>query len=120
MIDPPHWTAEQLEANREKARAAFTQERLEEPLEDYLEAFDEYQGHVEELLEATVDLSDLDTPALDVLGDPKLLEAFRYLAAPPISALPPATAALCRSRAPAGPPRRPPQVTSAPPRQPRR
>lgn len=86
MIDPPHWTAEQLEADREKARAAFTQERLEEPLEDYLEAFDEYQGHVEELLETTVDLSDLDTPALDVLGDPNLLEAFRYLAAPPISA----------------------------------
>lgn len=85
MIDPPHWTPEQLEVDRAKASAAFTKERLEEPLEDYLEAFDVYQGHVEELLEATVDLSDLDTPALDVLGDPRLLEAFRYLAAPPIS-----------------------------------
>lgn len=85
MIDPPHWTPEQLDADRAKASAAFSKERLEEPLEDYLEAFDEYQGHVEELLETTVDLSDLDTPALDVLGDPRLLEAFRYLAAPPIS-----------------------------------
>lgn len=85
MIDPPHWTSEQLEADRLKSSAAFSKERLEEPLEDYLEAFDVYQGHVEELLEATVDLSDLDTPALDVLGDPRLLEAFRYLAAPPIS-----------------------------------
>lgn len=85
MIEPPHWTPEQLEVDRLKASAAFTKERLEEPLEDYLEAFDVYQGHVEELLEATVDLSDLDTPALDVLGDPRLLEVFRYLAAPPIS-----------------------------------
>ncbi|VVT11845.1 Type-2 restriction enzyme XamI [Sphingomonas aurantiaca] len=85
MIEPPHWTPDQLEIDRQKASAAFSKERLEEPLEDYLEAFDEYQGHVEDLLEATVDLSDLDTPALDVLGDPRLLEAFRYLAAPPIS-----------------------------------
>lgn len=85
MNEPPLWTSDQLEADRLKASAAFTKERLEEPLEDYLEAFDVYQGHVEELLEATVDLSDLDTPALDVLGDPRLLEAFRYLAAPPIS-----------------------------------
>ena len=85
MIDPPSWTSERLEADRRKASAVFSKERLEEPLEDYLEAFDVYQGHVEELLEATIDLSDLDTPALDVLGDPRLLEAFRYLAAPPIS-----------------------------------
>lgn len=86
MIDPPVWTAEQLEADRLKASAAFTKERLEEPLEDYLEAFDLYQGYVEELLETTIDLTDFDTPALEVLGEPHLLEAFRYLAAPPISA----------------------------------
>lgn len=85
MIDPPVWTKGQLEADRAKASAAFSKERLEEPLEDYLEAFDEYQGYVEEVLETTVDLSALDTIALDVLGDPHLLEAFRYLAAPPIS-----------------------------------
>ncbi|MBE2241957.1 MAG: XamI family restriction endonuclease [Burkholderiaceae bacterium] len=84
-MDPPVWTKGQLEADRAKASAAFSKERLEEPLEDYLEAFDEYQGYVEEVLETTVDLSALDTTALDVLGDPHLLEAFRYLAAPPIS-----------------------------------
>lgn len=85
MIEPPIWTSEQLEADRLKSSAAFSKERLEEPLEDYLEAFDEYQGYVEEVLETTVDLSNLETPALDVLGDQHLLEAFRYLAAPPIS-----------------------------------
>lgn len=86
MIDPPVWSSEQLDADRLKASAAFTKERLEEPLEDYLEAFDLYQGYVEDLLETTVDLTDLDTPALEVLSDPHLLEVFRYLAAPPISA----------------------------------
>ena len=85
MIEPPVWTDDQLEADRIKAIAAFSRERLEEPLEDYLEAFDEYQGHIEVVLEATVDLTELDTTALDVLGDPRLLEAFRYLAGPPIS-----------------------------------
>ncbi len=85
MIEPPIWTSEQLEADRLKSSAAFSKERLEEPLEDYLEAFDEYQGYVEEVLETTVDLSNLEAPALDVLGDQHLLEAFRYLAAPPIS-----------------------------------
>lgn len=85
MIDPPIWTDDQLETARSKAIAAFSKERLEEPLEDYLEAFDEYQGHIEVVLETTVDLTELDTTALDVLGDPRLLETFRYLAGPPIS-----------------------------------
>jgi hypothetical protein len=71
--------------DRMKAISFFRKERLEEPLEDYLEAFDVYQGYVEEFLETTVDLTQLDSQALEVLTDPNLLEAFRYLAAPPIS-----------------------------------
>lgn len=86
MIDPPLWTKEQLEADRLNAVGLFRKERMEEPLEDYLEAFDEYQGYIEELLETTVDLSQLEGTALEVLTDPHLLAAFRYLAAPPISA----------------------------------
>ncbi|MCS6302759.1 MAG: XamI family restriction endonuclease [Nitrospira sp.] len=38
------------------------------------------------MLETTVDLSRLDSTALEVLTDPHLLQAFRYIAAPPISA----------------------------------
>lgn len=86
MIEPPVWTSAQLDAERERSREEFSRERLEEPLEDYLEAFDQYQGYVEEVLETTVDLTDFQTSALDVLCDPRLQEAFRYLAAPPISA----------------------------------
>ena len=85
MIDPPRWRNEQLDADRLKARALFSKERMEEPLEDYLEAFDEYQGHIEEFLETTVDLAQFEGMGLEVLTDPHLLEAFRYLAAPPIS-----------------------------------
>jgi hypothetical protein len=85
VIDPPSWTKEQLETGRAKAISLFRKERMEEPLEDYLEAFDEYQGHIEEFLETTVDLAQLEGTALEVLTDPHLLEAFRYLAAPPIS-----------------------------------
>jgi hypothetical protein len=85
VIDPPEWTRGQLEADRINAIGLFRKERMEEPLEDYLEGFDEYQGYIEELLESTVDLSRLDDTALEVLSDPHLLEAFRYIAAPPIS-----------------------------------
>ena len=85
MIEPPVWTDEQLESDRVKALALFRKERMEEPLEDYLEAFDEYRGYFENLLETTVDLVELERSALEVLTDPHLLEAFRYLAAPPIS-----------------------------------
>ncbi|PKF26836.1 XamI family restriction endonuclease [Pseudomonas hunanensis] len=85
MIEPPVWSKEQLLEDSKKASAEFTKERLEEPLEDYLEAFDEYQGHIEEVLETTVDLSHLDGAALELLSEGHLLHAFRYLAAPPIS-----------------------------------
>ena len=85
MIDPPIWTGEELEADRLKASAEFIRERLEEPLEDYLEAFDDHLGVIEELLEMTVDLTEIDGSAIDILTSPKLLEAFRYLGAPPIS-----------------------------------
>jgi hypothetical protein len=58
---------------------------MQEPLEAYLVALETYQGNFEDLLERTVDLTDLDSPALAVLTDPELLNAFRYLAGPPIS-----------------------------------
>lgn len=84
-IDPPRWTDEQLEADRLAAIEAFRVERMQEPLEAYLEAFDEYRGAVEDLLEQTVDLTQLSDSAVEVLTDPALLEAVRYLAGPPIS-----------------------------------
>ncbi|ASJ87486.1 XamI family restriction endonuclease [Pseudomonas aeruginosa] len=85
MTLPAHWTEEQLEEQRLAAIEIFRRRRMEEPLEQYIANFDEYQGVIEELLESTLDLSDIDSRLVDVLTAPKLLEAFRYLAGPPIS-----------------------------------
>lgn len=86
MIDPPRWTAAQLEEARRTAIQRFREERFEEPLELYLEIFEEYQGHLDDLLESTVDLAELEESALEILSDKDLLWAFRFLAGPPISA----------------------------------
>ena len=86
MIDSPVWSDNQLDADRVKAVAALSKEHLEEPLGDYLEAFDEYQEHIEEFLAITSDFWEIDEEtALDFLSDPRLLDVFRYLAGPPIS-----------------------------------
>jgi len=85
MINPPKWTAEQLASESEQAKEVFRQQRLKEPLEAYLEVFERSQGSIENLFESTVDLTKLDEAATGILTDEKLLEAFRYLAGPPIS-----------------------------------
>jgi hypothetical protein len=63
----------------------FRQQRVTEPLEAYLDFFDDYQGVIEELLESTVDLTRLREQATGFLADKKGLFAIRYLAGPPIS-----------------------------------
>lgn len=79
------WLANELERDRQLAIEQFRRERLEEPLEEYGETFDRVQGIIEELLEGTVDLSQLEEQALEILTAPLKLEGFRYLAGPPIS-----------------------------------
>lgn len=82
----PRWTREQLEHGLLKAKEQFRQERMQEPLEAYLDAFDRYHGCVENLLKASIDLVQLESTAVEILTQPDLLEAFRYLAGPPLSA----------------------------------
>jgi hypothetical protein len=86
MIVPPRWTREQFAEDLSRAREFFRQERMREPLEAYLDAFDLCQGFVETLLQTSTDLTRLEAAAVDILADPQLLEAFRYLAGPPLSA----------------------------------
>ena len=83
---PPRWTRERLQEGLQHAKEQFRQERMQEPLEAYLDAFDRYQGFVENLLETSIDLVQLESTAVDILTQPDLLEAFRYLAGPPLSA----------------------------------
>jgi hypothetical protein len=85
MIDAPVWTAEELQQERRRSIEIFRQQRIEEPLEQYLEAFDRTRGCIETLLEASADLR--DTARLtQALRHPDLLYASRYLMGPPISA----------------------------------
>ena len=58
---------------------------MQEPLEVYLEAFDRYRDAVDNLLEITADLSKIQEFAVEVLSEPDLLYAVRYLAGPPMS-----------------------------------
>lgn len=85
MIAPPHWSRDEFEMDRQRSIEIFRQQRVEEPLEEYLEQLDIALGLTEEVLEATVDLAEVQEQALWILTDPERLYTFRYLAGPPIS-----------------------------------
>lgn len=86
QVPPPRWNDARFEKDRQAAIEAFRQVRMQEPLEQYLTAFDERRTDVENLIEATVDLSQLSEQATDLLTDPGTLDAVRYLASPAVSA----------------------------------
>lgn len=84
-VAPPRWDTAQLAGDAAIATQLFREERMGEPLEEYLERFEEVRSKMEDLLEMTVDLSKITQMAVDVLTDRGLSEAVRYLAGPPIS-----------------------------------
>jgi len=85
MRQPPRWTDQQLTAGLTKAKDIFRDQRLQEPLDAYTQAFDHYERSVTSLLQTTNGLTQLAPKAIEVFTDPAMLEAFRYLAGPPIS-----------------------------------
>ena len=85
MNQPRRWSTEELNKDCWRATLKLRMERLVEPLEDYLEAFDECRGYLEYLFETTIDLTELDETAIQLLSDPKLFRAVRCLLGPPIS-----------------------------------
>ena len=94
-VAPPHWTTKEFDEQREQARQKFCDQRLNESLEAYAETFDECLAYVNELLDSTGELLDLEdcvggllteTPLVDVLTESNLMEALRYIAGPPVSA----------------------------------
>ena len=84
-VAPPRWSTAEFAAEAAIAMQRFREERMGEPLEEYLERFEDVRGRMEDLLEMTVDLSKLTEMALDVMLDPRMDEPVRYLAGPPIS-----------------------------------
>jgi hypothetical protein len=58
---------------------------MQEPLEAYLDQFEDAKDAVDEFMEATVDLSRLNDEADSLLPQEHMLAVLRYLAGPPIS-----------------------------------
>lgn len=78
-------TPEELEADRQESMAHFRRQRMQEPLEEYLGHFEQAKDILDELIESTVDLSQLQERALEIIVNKNLIDGFRYLAGPPIS-----------------------------------
>ena len=85
MIDPPVWSREHLEKASREAESIFREARYKEPIEVYLQQFDEHRGIVEEVFRKTEDLARLEDHALELLSDKRHLEVLRYLTGPPVS-----------------------------------
>jgi hypothetical protein len=85
MIAPPVRSSAELEAQRRAAIGFFREERMREPLEQYLEAFETYRRIWKRLLTISADLLRFRESAFEILTDRTLLEAVRYLPGPIIS-----------------------------------
>ena len=85
MKQPPTWTSQELNLLRGQSIDLFRRSRLEEPLENYGIAFDQYRAAIESLIELTIDLAQLRDQAEQVLADATNREIVRYLTGPPIS-----------------------------------
>ena len=95
LTDPPRWTSEEFDEQGELARQIFRSQRLNESQGVYSETFAQCLEYVNELFDKTENLSLLqvqpgaltfDPGLLEVLANPQLLEALRYVVGPPISA----------------------------------
>lgn len=83
--NPPLWTIDELTADAEHAVDVFRKSRESEPLELYLELYEASLTDVEDVLEATVDLSRLHEEASRLLSPDQYRYVMRYLVGPAIS-----------------------------------
>lgn len=83
-FEPPRWSQEELESERQVALANFIRERGEEGTRLYEDAFHKNESLVRRLLDLTDDLRDFTGEVLT--EEPDLLTAARYLGGPPVSA----------------------------------
>lgn len=85
QVPSPRWSEDQLSEDAAEAIRLFREVRMHEPLEQYLEQFENYRDAVENLIEGTVDLTLLRDQAVELLTEPNVLTSIRYLASPAIS-----------------------------------
>lgn len=82
-LSPPRWTLAEFEAGAARGIEVFRDLRMNEAREDYTSHFAEARRAIEDLLELTTDLTNLDPTGRNAVSG--YLEALRYVAAPPIS-----------------------------------
>lgn len=82
---PPRWSADALARDVASSVESFRRERGREPVDQYPAHVDECLGIMEELIELTIDLSELHERSVEVVTTPRLLEALRFVAGPFIS-----------------------------------
>ena len=87
MITPVRWTQEQLASDAVVARNIFRRERLEEPLDRWLRAFDHHDRQFRGLLQehGLAHPANLTAERVAQIFKEHLDGALRYFAAPPIS-----------------------------------
>jgi len=85
LVERNLWSAEDLETDLASAIQGFRDERLQEPLASYIAAYDSAEEVIDALLRSTGNLTTLQAEIADLLQVPGMLDALRYLAAPPIS-----------------------------------
>ncbi len=86
FVSRPISSRERLETDRQIAIEAFITERMKEPLQAYVAAYDRIEKLVTALLIGTVDLTRLKESAREILSSPEMISALRYVPGPPISA----------------------------------
>jgi len=82
---PRRWSAEELEQDRQEALARFRTERMAEPLDLYIDQYQQAEINVERYMEETIDLSLIEKQATALFAQEEFLEFLRYLSGPPIS-----------------------------------
>ena len=89
QASPPRWSEDQFQQDLDTAIEAFRARRLKEPVQQYREDFDRAADRVKDLLERTDNLTDMApgelATASELLADPQMRAALRYMAGPPIS-----------------------------------
>ena len=82
---PPRWGREEIEGDIARRSTASVAARFEEPRDLYARWLEECHVAAEELIELTVDLTQLGERAVEVVREPRLLHALRFLPGPFIS-----------------------------------
>jgi hypothetical protein len=86
MADPIQWTLKQLTDDASTSKEKFRKERIEEPIDKFLEFYEAVEPTARAFVKSVADMLDNQADLARLLDMQYGLEVYRYLTAPPISA----------------------------------